>query len=726
MTGSCRSILRGHRPVSSMLISLAALLLAYCNPAYAESRHPVTVDDLLSLKSVDPQIDLSPDGATLAYVVREKNGESLWLVSTEHGIPRTLGQGVMPRWSRDGARLAFYSARSGSLQLWICDVRDGQTTQITDVVGGIRPNPLARFTGWVRDPLRYSWSPDGVKIVFTSQTELKSNRELQATQSQSVTKGPSVGDNSTSPEGPLVLTTASPSRWALSGVFRADPVGARYVNGKFVTASDPESTGKPSPVLTDQLFVVDIATKTTERLTDNDDEYFNPEWSPDGKKIAFVSTEGRALNGYGPGTSNIYLIDVHSRHITALTTGTGEKRLPFWSPDGRWIAYAGGRHFGRGAVFAVPTAGGEPFDVTARLDRDAHMFYWSPDGSSILLSCHDGVSWPIVRIEIPSGAMERLTPSDAVYGPFTVSRTGALAWIQSDGSGDGVLYAADSDGRRRRVLFDLNPQTKGWSLGKQEVVRWKNSRAEEIEGILIKPADYQEGKSYPLIVDPYSVMSNGFMSNPMLGNQAFASEGYAVFFPNHRAPHMVANLMKNEAYSEVARGPKGVDIMTDDVMTGIDVLVKQGIVDPQRMCLYGFSNGGGAANLLVTRTSRFKCAVSAAGVLSDWSSTFFLGFMGSTLPDLIGGVTPWEGPETYIALSPVYHLDKVTTPMLLAVGDEDVHSLLLSLEMYHGLRYLGRDVTLLRYPKQGHGFEGAALEDYWQRVNVFFDSYLRP
>src|SRR5260370_42391494 len=112
-------------------------------------------------------------------------------------------------------------------------------------------------------------------------------------------------------------------------------------------------------------------------------------------------------------------------------------------------------------------------------------------------------------------------------------------------------------------------------------------------------------------------MSNGFMSNPMLGNQAFASEGYAVFFPNHRAPHMVANLMKNEAYTEVARGPKGVDIMTDDVMTGIDVLVKQGIVDPQRMCLYGFSNGGAEAEFFGEKTIQFQSARSPADWLSD-------------------------------------------------------------------------------------------------------------
>src|SRR5260370_4460491 len=95
MTGSCRSILRGHRPVSSMLISLAALLLAYCNPAYAESRHPVTVDDLLSLKSVDPQIDLSPDVATLAYVVHEKIGVSLYLIIPYKDILQNIGSTEM-------------------------------------------------------------------------------------------------------------------------------------------------------------------------------------------------------------------------------------------------------------------------------------------------------------------------------------------------------------------------------------------------------------------------------------------------------------------------------------------------------------------------------------------------------------------------------------------------------------------------------------------------------
>jgi dipeptidyl aminopeptidase/acylaminoacyl peptidase len=142
------------------------------------------------------------------------------------------------------------------------------------------------------------------------------------------------------------------------------------------------------------------------------------------------------------------------------------------------------------------------------------------------------------------------------------------------------------------------------------------------------------------------------------------------------------------------------------------------------MCLYGFSNGGGVVNYLVTRTSRFKCAVSVAGVWPDWIRPLLLEYE-ETLPTWAGGITPWSDPEGYIRLSAVFHLDKVTTPMLLADGDDDGDFLLGMIEMYNGLRYLGKDVIFLRYPDQGHGFTGVAMKDFWERENAFFDKYLR-
>jgi dipeptidyl aminopeptidase/acylaminoacyl peptidase len=247
-----------------------------------------------------------------------------------------------------------------------------------------------------------------------------------------------------------------------------------------------------------------------------------------------------------------------------------------------------------------------------------------------------------------------------------------------------------------------------------------------MEGVLIKPIDYQEGHRYPLIVDAYPKLGNSFKGDVMWGNQAWASRGYAVFYPNGDGPHVWENPWRSMTNNTSAKGPKGVDIAVDDVVSGVDELIRRGIVDSDRMCLYGFSNGGGMVNQVVTKSDRFKCAVSVAGAIaSDWSSLFFLRTQAKFIVDL-EGTSPWEDPQAYLDLSAVYRLNKVTTPMLLADGDDDDGFLLSNIEMYNGLRYLGKDVTFLRYPNQGHGFKGTAMKDFWRRENEFFDKYLRP
>jgi dipeptidyl aminopeptidase/acylaminoacyl peptidase len=166
--------------------------------------------------------------------------------------------------------------------------------------------------------------------------------------------------------------------------------------------------------------------------------------------------------------------------------------------------------------------------------------------------------------------------------------------------------------------------------------------------------------------------------------------------------------------------------MVDDLLSGVDELVRTGIVDPDRTALYGFSNGGAVVNQMVTRTNRFRCAVSVGGAVSaDWPRRFFLHTLEPLIP-LLTGTTPWDDPQVLVDLSAVYHLNRVTTPMLLADGDDDGDFLLNSIEMYNGLRWLGHDVTLVRYPGQGHGFTGWAMRDFWQRENAFFARCLMP
>ncbi len=211
----------------------------------------------------------------------------------------------------------------------------------------------------------------------------------------------------------------------------------------------------------------------------------------------------------------------------------------------------------------------------------------------------------------------------------------------------------------------------------------------------------------------------------MLGNFGWAGMGYAVFRPSPRAPHVWVNPWKRGASSAVAESPNRWDIMVDDVMSGVDHLIGDGIVDPNRMCLYGFSNGGGVVDYLVTRIHRFRCAVSVAPALSDWVRPFLLKSTDE-LSWLDHGKSFEAGLSDYIALSAVFHLSSVQTPMLLADGDEDGECLLDAVEMYNRLRQLGKQVTLVRYPNQGHGFSGSAMSDSWPREMAFFARYLRP
>src|SRR5882724_11274461 len=144
------------------------------------------------------------------------------------------------------------------------------------------------------------------------------------------------------------------------------------------------------------------------------------------------------------------------------------------------------------------------------------------------------------------------------------------------------------------------------------------------------------------------------------------------------------------------------------------------------MCLYGVSNGGGAVNYLVTATDEFKCAVSVVGVMSDWPLLTFLGndSANSVFDQVVGEKTIWDDPEDYVRASAVYRLNRVRTPLLLAAGDLDPFAVLMNNEIYLGLRRMGKNVTMLRYPTQGHGFEGKSLEDFWEREQTFFKSYL--
>ncbi len=690
--------------------------------AQARAKHVVTLDDLLTVRgAIFPQ-ELSPDGRTLAYSTNTESTaaeiEKLWLIGIAPGsTPRDLGKGVFPHWSPDGTKLAFYSDRSvpRAYQLWVFDVKAGRAEEVTHLPTGIDPDyRTALSLGPYWDALAYSWSPDGTQLVFTSQVD--ATRSFVGDSMHSTTS-----PMSDSAAAPLVLTTVTPAAWTLRDVFaHAFPPVSQWAFWE--TPNGNELTRHT----TNQLFVVDLRHGTVRQLTSGAPGCYDPAWSPDGRQIACLSHDQPA-DGIGQ-PSNVHLITVRTGVHAALTTHASAKWELSWSPNGKYVAYETAEHLGaRQALHIIPSTGGGPVDVTARLDRSVWGHVWAPDAKSAYVEVADGVNRAIERVDITTGEADVVGgQGSAVRGQVTVARNGTLAWSQDDPTSPFSLRVLRPGARSAAVLLDFNAQVGDWILGEQEAVRWTNGRGDTVDGVLIKPVGYEAGHRYPLIVDVYPVTSNNFKGSPMGGNQAWAGRGYAVFMPTSRAPHSWATPIKSEAYTQAGKGPSGWELNLDDVMSGVDALIRRGIVDPDRMCVYGFSNGGGVVANLVTRTDRFRCAVSVAAWGSDWIEPSILHTDPQYMTQYAGGTSLWDDPDTYVQLSPVYRVTRVKTPMLLAVGDEDGDFLLGTIAMFNGLRRAGDEITLLRYPNQRHGFTDTALKDFWARETAFFDKYLRP
>jgi dipeptidyl aminopeptidase/acylaminoacyl peptidase len=666
----------------------------------AQGKHRVSLDDLWTVKEIR-SAELSPNGDKIAFMV-SGTLEIGSVHDPEHSKP--LGSAMVPTWSPSGQKLAYYSDQTGTQQLWVYDSATQQSKVITKIVGGITAE-WAAGSGWGDDNWRYSWSPDGTQIVFASQ--LPSPTFISRAET----------DESKKPGQPLVLNGTTPANWTLSGIFVSafdEP-----------TASlGPQANVKPP--LTSQLFTVDVSTGITQQITHDGRGYFTPDWSPDGKMIVCSTPSGRDMYGFPVNATSILLLNIKTGGTRSLTSAVGNKSMPTWSPDGHKIAFFTGEHDGLKSVDVFDMGNGEVQDLSRHLPVGIGTFRWSPNSKSILGIAMNGVDWRPVRIGIEHGDVHALEKAEAARRwQLSVAQDGSVAWPESDGTHNGVIRLLRSGALHSEPIFDSNPQIRDWQLGAQDVVRWKGGRGEEMEGILIKPAGYQPGKRYPLIVVGYPGFTNRFMDIQILGNQAWASLGYAIFYPDPSAPHVWMDNFRTRSFDEMAKGPDGWEITTEQVLSGVNELIKRGIVDPNRMGLLGFSNGGGVVNALVTRTNRFRCAVSVAAVYPDLLAPFFL-HSDSHIPDFFANGDPLKVPENYLELSSVYRADRVETPMLIADGDLDQDFLIGSIEWFNALRWSKKNVTFLRYPGQGHGFDQPAMEDFWIREKDFFARYLQP
>jgi dipeptidyl aminopeptidase/acylaminoacyl peptidase len=451
-----------------------------------------------------------------------------------------------------------------------------------------------------------------------------------------------------------------------------------------------------------------------------------PEWhvvsfdvSPDGTR-AVCAVQRSPLN------RDVFHIDLHEIQLASgetkpIVEQPGRDADPSYSPDGRTIAFhsQGGtvNYFEARHVALAPSGGGairyltdrQPFDVF----RNGNAFTWSKDSRSITYTAGRGSTDILVRQDIDSGKTTVL--AEGISGAASFSADGSSAvYLKPSAQHPPELVRLNGP-----ALTNLQKDVASLPSFPSRVVRWRSTDGLEIEGILWLPIGYQEGKRVPMLTElhggPTGVALHSFPTGRTYPVQLFLQQGTAVFVPNFRGScNYGAEFRLKNALSQ------GVGDY-QDVMTGIDYLVAQGIADKDRLGVMGWSYGGYLTGSVITQTNRFRAA-SVGAPATDWF-TYYGQFDGAkeVLWTYFGG-TPWEVPENYARHSSRAGLKNIRTPTLLQVGAVDINH---NAEIYQALTDSKTPVEYVVYPREGHGItEPAHQRDLMERNLRWFTKWL--
>jgi dipeptidyl aminopeptidase/acylaminoacyl peptidase len=457
------------------------------------------------------------------------------------------------------------------------------------------------------------------------------------------------------------------------------------------------------------LWAFDIESGRERRLTEGDFVVSDPQWAPDSRTIAFVTRPTAKVDDSGWSDVWVTALDGTPRKFYE---NAGPDTAPRWSPDGRTLAVASKPQSGNtqwyDKLYLFPAAGGTPKVLLKEFDLDFGTPTWSPDGTEVFWSTGQGTRTNLFGVDVATGELTTTrAPMPGVNGSFQLSHDGAT-WVfsHSEGTRPSDLWAVTRQGTGAAApvrLTDANPwiRTEQVALGAVETIRWTNSDGGTIEGVLTRPVGYRSGTRYPLIVNPHggpsSASTEGFSSI----NQLFASNGFLVLQINFRG-----STGYGQKHLNANQHTWGVTDY-DDIMTGVDDVVAQGWADPERMIAYGWSYGGYMTFWMSTQTDRFKLISPGAGLTNLYSM-----YSTTDIPAYLGWFfgTPWDNAGIYRKLSPIEHVKNVKTKMLIMHGANDARVPPTQAdEFYKALKDLGKDVTYVRYPRQGHGITETRL-----------------
>ncbi len=626
------------------LIALCLLLAAPAMRA-ADTKVP-TIDQLIELKRPGA-VAISPDGARVAYTVTETNWDDnayeteIFLAEAKGGAPIQL-----TRAKKSSGSPAW--SPDGRWLAFTSDRTDRRQLYLIDPRGG----EARALTNGAEAVGSFSWSPDSRRIAFTM-TDAK-------------------------PE-------AQKERDKKYGEFEVVDTDYRMTH----------------------LHVIDVDPAAAEprRLTGGAFTVGSASWSPDGTSIAFDHRIDP--NPEHSSTADISIVTLADGTVRTLVTQDGPDTNPVWSPDGRSIAFQSAMgspwfYYTNNRIAIVPAAGGAVRSISDTFDEQPSILDWSPGG--IYFGALDRTTSRLYRIDPASRVVTAVSPqTGASLGGFSFSRDFATVAFTSSGATDfPEVCVAPVATMAARKLTSFGDQIGGWTVGNREVISWKSTDGATIEGVLHKPADYQAGRKYPLLVvihgGPTGVSRPGRVQiGGVYPIELWLAKGAVVLEPNYRGSAGYGEKFRSLNVRNLGVGDAW------DVLSGVDDLVARGIADPDRMGVMGWSQGGYISAFLATHARQPFKAISVGAGISDWM-TYYVNTDIHPFTRQYLKATPWDDPAIYAKTSPITTIKQAKTPTLIQHGELDPRvPIPNAYELYQGLQDQGVPVKLIVYKGFGHG-----------------------
>ena len=620
-------------------------------------------------------VAISPDGAQVAYVVREPlmEGEKseylshIWVASADgsRNVRFTRGEhsAGSPAFSPDGQWLAFSTARSDKNQIWVIPMAGGEARQVTDAKAGVG---------------QFRWSPAGDAFAFVMRDPETDEEEKAGKEKRDV-----------------IL------------------VDQNFKFGHVYTAPfDPATT----------------ETAEAARVTEGDFHVTGFDWSPDGSQLVFAHQADPRINT-GRLSGDIAVVSASGGDVAQLVTGRGIESSPRWSPDGSLIAYGSTGNqpepVGLADLYVVNPETGDSRMLPETPNRSVSILGWSADSDEVFLNESLGTTRHVIAVPVGGGAIRQVTEGAGVVGAAAMAATAgtlALTW-QTTGEPAEVHVTGMGAFEPMRVSA-VTADAPRPPMGRTELLSWEAPDGTPVEGLLTYPVGHEDGTRVPLVLNvhggPSGVFSQSFTGSPSIYMiQYFAQEGFAVLRPNPRGSTGYGKEFRYANFMDWGFGD------LSDLMSGVDEVIDMGVAHPDSLLLMGWSYGGYMTSFAVTQTDRFRAASMGAG-LPNLVSMVTTTDIGDYLVGHLGDEY-FNDYETYEKHSAIYQIKNVTTPTQVIHGAQDLRvPFTQGQEFYNSLMRLGVDTEMIVYPRTPHGpREPKFLMDVSERIVTWFEKYLR-